>query len=138
MNAGAPAWTERFIKHLRTERRLSALTASSYARDLAALVAFCDTQKLADWKALDSQYVRVFAARQHARGLSPRSIQRQLSAVRTFLNFLIRERVLKSNAALEVRAPRVPSTCRTRSMPIKCRNCSTFALLTGSRCATKR
>jgi integrase/recombinase XerC len=106
MNAGAPAWTERFIKHLRTERRLSALTASSYARDLAALVAFCDTQKLADWKALDSQYVRVFAAKQHARGLSPRSIQRQLSAVRTFLNYLIRERVLKSNPALEVRAPK--------------------------------
>jgi integrase/recombinase XerC len=106
MNAGAPAWTERFIKHLRTERRLSALTASSYARDLASLVAFCDTQKLADWKALDSQYVRVFAARQHARGLSPRSIQRQLSAVRTFLNYLIRERVLKSNPALEVRAPK--------------------------------
>jgi integrase/recombinase XerC len=106
MNAGALAWTKAFIKHLRTERRLSGLTASSYERDLAALVAFCDTQKLADWKTLDSQYVRVFAAKQHARGLSPRSIQRQLSAVRTFLNFLAREGVLKTNPALEVRAPK--------------------------------
>jgi len=106
MNAGALAWTERFIKHLRIERRLSPLTASSYGRDLAALVAFCDTQKVADWKSIDSQYVRVFAAKQHARGLSPRSIQRQLSAVRTFLNFLIREGVLRSNPAMEVRAPK--------------------------------
>ena len=106
MNAAALEWTRKFNKHLRTERRLSGLTASSYQRDLAALVAFCDTQKLSDWKSIDSQYVRVFAARQHARGLSPRSIQRQLSAVRTFINFLIREGVLKSNPAMEVWAPK--------------------------------
>ena len=69
-------------------------------------MAFCDTQKLADWKALDSQYVRVFAAKQHARGLSPRGIQRQLSAVRTFLSYLIRERVLKSNPRWKCALPR--------------------------------
>jgi len=106
MNAGALAWTEKFIKHLRTERRLSALTASSYQRDLEALVAYCDAQKIADWKSLDSQYVRVFAAKQHARGLSPRSIQRQISAIRTFLRYLIREGVLSNNPALEARAPK--------------------------------
>jgi integrase/recombinase XerC len=106
MNAGALAWTEKFIKHLRTERRLSALTASSYQRDLEALVAYCDAQKIADWKALDGQYVRVFAAKQHARGLSPRSIQRQISAIRTFLRYLIREGVLNNNPALEARAPK--------------------------------
>ncbi|HZF25398.1 MAG TPA: tyrosine recombinase XerC [Steroidobacteraceae bacterium] len=106
MNAGALAWTKGFIKHLRTERRLSGLTAGSYTRDIAALTAFCDAQKLPDWKSLDSQYVRVFAAKQHARGLSPRSIQRQLSAIRTFLSYLIREGVLSSNPAQEVRAPK--------------------------------
>jgi integrase/recombinase XerC len=106
MNAGALAWTKAFIKHLRTERRLSALTASSYERDLAALVAYCDAHTLADWKSLDAQHVRVFAARQHARGLSPRSIQRQISAIRTFLRYLIREGALTSNPALEARAPK--------------------------------
>ncbi|HEY7377769.1 MAG TPA: tyrosine recombinase XerC [Steroidobacteraceae bacterium] len=106
MNAGALAWTRAFIRHLRTERRLSALTASSYERDLAALVAYCDAQKVGDWKSLDAQHVRVFAAREHARGLSPRSIQRQISAIRTFLRYLIREGALSSNPALEARAPK--------------------------------
>jgi integrase/recombinase XerC len=106
MNAGALAWTRAFIRHLRTERRLSALTASSYERDLAALVAYCDAQKVGDWKSLDAQHVRVFAAREHARGLSPRSIQRQISAIRTFLRYLIREGALTSNPALEARAPK--------------------------------
>jgi integrase/recombinase XerC len=106
MNAEARALIDRFLRHLRTERRLSSLTSGSYHRDLLALAAFCETQKLVTWKQLDSQHVRVFAARQHARGLSPRSIQRQLSASRTFFGYLIREGELSVNPALDVRAPR--------------------------------
>jgi len=107
MNADELALTERFFRHLRTERRLSKLTSSSYQRDLEALRKFCDAQKLGAWNALDSQHVRVFAARQHSRGLSPRSIQRQLSAIRTFFGFLIREGAARVNPALDVRAPKV-------------------------------
>jgi integrase/recombinase XerC len=106
MNAEARALIDRFLRHLRTERRLSSLTSGSYQRDLLALSEFCETQKLAAWKNLDSQHVRVFAARQHARGLAPRSIQRQLSALRTFFSYLIREGELSVNPALDVRAPK--------------------------------
>ncbi len=74
-----------------SERRLSAHTDSSYARDLAALVKFCDRAGLGDWSALDTQHVRTFAAHSHAAGLAPRSIQRRLSAVRSFYEFLLRE-----------------------------------------------
>lgn len=86
---------------------MSPHTDSNYARDLAALVKYCDTSKVADWPALDAQHVRMFAARSHAGGLAPRSIQRRLSAVRSFCNFLTRERVLRSNPAVEIRAPKV-------------------------------
>jgi integrase/recombinase XerC len=106
MNADSLDRVARFIAHLRTERRLSTHTSSNYARDLDALAAFCRQQKIDTWRTLDSQHVRVFAARQHARGLSPRSIQRQLSAIRTFLRYLIREGVLGSNAAADVQAPK--------------------------------
>jgi integrase/recombinase XerC len=106
MNAEARALIDRFLRHLRTERRLSTLTSGSYHRDLIALSEFCEKQKLAHWKSLDSQHVRVFAARQHARGLSPRSIQRQLSAIRTFFGYLIREGEMSVNPALDVRAPK--------------------------------
>ena len=103
---------------MRTERRLSAHTDSNYARDIAALVKFCDRQGLSDWKSLDSQHIRVFAAHSHAAGLAPRSIQRRLSAVRGFFEFLVRENSVparvRSNPAQEVRAPkasrRLPDT----------------------------
>ncbi len=52
---------------------------------------FCDRAGLGDWSALDTQHVRTFAAHSHAAGLAPRSIQRRLSAVRSFYEFLLRE-----------------------------------------------
>ncbi len=120
MSPAALEWLTRFRRYLASERRLSAHTDVSYARDLKALVGFCDRMGVTDWGALDSQHVRTFAAHSHAGGLSPRSVQRRLSAVRSFFEFLLREapgeaareerarrgaRVL-ANPALEVRAPK--------------------------------
>jgi integrase/recombinase XerC len=92
MTPAALEWVARFRRYLASERRLSAHTDSSYARDLAALVKFCDRAGLSDWVSLDTQHVRAFAAHSHAGGLGPRSIQRRLSAVRSFYEFLLRER----------------------------------------------
>ncbi len=105
---------DRFLQHLGIERRLSPHTATNYARDLRALAEFMERGNLSDWKRVDSQHVRVFAARAHAGGLSPRSVQRRLSAVRGFFNYLLRERIVTSNPAVEIRAPkaarRLPGT----------------------------
>lgn len=95
-----------FRRYLTTERRFSLHTDSSYALDLTALVQYCDVNGVEDWPALDSQHVRIFAARSHAAGLAPRSIQRRLSAVRSFCRYLIREGRLSNNPAMEIRAPR--------------------------------
>jgi integrase/recombinase XerC len=96
----------RFRQYLAKERRLSVHTDSNYARDLTALTRFCGQEGIADWPALEHAHVRLFAARSHAGGLAPRSVQRRLSAVRSFLNFLIREAVVTQNCAVDVRAPK--------------------------------
>jgi integrase/recombinase XerC len=114
MQAGAAAWIGRYLAHLRTERRLSPHTEAAYRRDLAALTAYCDGERIGNWKQLDSFHIRTFAAREHRDGLGPRSVQRRLSALRGFFNYLIREGVIKSNPAAEIRAPkagkRLPKT----------------------------
>jgi len=114
MTPAAREWIERFLTHLSTERRMSPHTDSNYRRDLDLFAAYCEKQGIADWPTVDSQHVRTFAAAEFRRGQSPRSIQRRLSAVRSFCNFLIREHVLKSNPAMEVQAPkakkRLPAT----------------------------
>ena len=103
---------------------MSAHTSPPTAHDLDALAEFCDAGKIADWAALEHAQVRTFAAAAHAAGLAPRSIQRRLSAVRTFYEFLMREGALHSAIrALDVRAPKRRSACRRPSMPIRWRGC---------------
>ena len=91
MTPAALEWVARFRRYMTSERRLSAHTDRSYSRDLAALIGYCDRSAVADWGGLDTQHVRLFAAHSHASGLSPRSIRRRLSAVRSFYEFLLRE-----------------------------------------------
>ncbi|HXP64891.1 MAG TPA: tyrosine recombinase XerC [Steroidobacteraceae bacterium] len=114
MDAGERERIERFLTHLHVERRMSRHTVSAYGHDLAALAAFCDRRGAQRWAALNNFQVRAFAAAEHAGGIGPRSIQRRLSAVRTFYEYLIREGAAKNNPALEVRAPktkkRLPAT----------------------------
>ena len=108
------ACVDRFIAHLAHERRMSAHTAAAYQRDLGQLLRFCERRGIRDWSVLDNAAVRAFAAAEHAAGLAPRSIQRRLSAVRTFYAYLLREGLCRLNPAHEVRAPkskkRLPTT----------------------------
>ncbi|HHJ16984.1 MAG TPA: tyrosine recombinase XerC [Gammaproteobacteria bacterium] len=97
-----------FASHLRDERRLSPHTLSSYRRDLESAVRFCDEQGIERWSELHPQQVRAFAAQQHRQGLGGSSIQRRLSALRSFCRYLIREGVLAGNPAQDIRAPKTP------------------------------
>lgn len=114
MSPDTLAWLPLFFSHLASERRLSPHTDANYRRDLDRFVAYCDEQGVDEWTRLDSHHVRMFAAAEFRRGSSPRTIQRRLSALRTFFNFLMREGVLRANPGRDVQAPkakrRLPET----------------------------
>jgi integrase/recombinase XerC len=110
-------WVTRFRRYLTSERRFSPHTDSNYARDLAALVAYCDHEGVGDWSQLNSHTIRHFAARQHAAGLAPRSIQRRLSAVRSFYTFLLRERAARLGPDGKVELCSDPSITAIRGNP---------------------
>ncbi len=102
-----------YIRHLETERRLSPHTLTAYRRDLLSLIRFTRRNAIL-LEEMDSHGVRRFAAECHRRGLSPRSVARRLSAVRCFFAFLLRWKVVRSNPAVDVQAPkparRLPAT----------------------------
>jgi integrase/recombinase XerC len=99
-------WVGRFIHHLAYERRLSPLTCKHYRRDLESFEAFCAESGIAGWRDVDSEHVRAFAARCYRRGLSARSIQRRLSALRTFYRYLLREKHARRNPVDAISAPK--------------------------------
>jgi len=107
-------WIDRFASHLAHERRVSPHTVAAYRRDLLTLTEFCERRGIAVWSGLDHSLMRTYAAAAHGAGLDPRSIQRRLSAVRTFYDFLMREGLSARNPATDVPAPktkrRLPAT----------------------------
>jgi len=97
-----------FLSCLTTERRLSPHTVAAYARDLKALVGYCEREGVSDLAALDSWHIRRFAAESHRTGLAPRSVARRLSAVRSFLRHAVEHAGLAGNAANGISAPKAP------------------------------
>ncbi len=99
-------WIDRFIRHLEFERRLSPLTCKNYRRDLHVLLDYCTASGIDGWDALDDGHIRAFAATSFRKGLGARSIQRQLSAARTFFRYLLREQHVRKNPVSAVSAPK--------------------------------
>jgi len=96
-----------FLAHLSVERQVSAHTLDAYRRDLAALATWAATQH-AELVALPAEQLRVFVASEHRRGLSPKSLQRRLSACRSFYRWLLRHGRIVANPAAAIRAPKAP------------------------------
>lgn len=105
---------DRFLRHLSHERQVSPHTGDAYARDIGALVAYALAQGIASTEAFSEAHIRDFVAESHLGGLSPRSLARRLSAVRSFWRWLQREGLARHNPAAEVRPPkagrRLPTT----------------------------
>lgn len=102
-----------FINYLANIRRYSPHTVAAYGRDLAALCDFCRQQQLAGWQQLHQADIRALAAQCHRRGLKGKSIQRTLSSIRSFYQYLIKQHRCKHNPAIGVSAPKIP-----RQLPV--------------------
>ena len=103
MNAAGTV--EGFLEHLRVERNVSAHTRDAYRRDLMALSAWADAQARA-LPDLRGDEIRAFVASEHRRGLSPKSLQRRLSACRSFYAWLQTSGRIDANPADAIRAPK--------------------------------
>ncbi|WP_269792239.1 tyrosine recombinase XerC [Stenotrophomonas sp. Iso1] len=98
----------KFLSYLQVERRMSAHTLDAYQRDLAALSQWCDGNKVADPQAVAGDQLRDFIAGEHRRGLAPKSLQRRLSACRSFYAWLLKNGVIDNSPAAGLRAPKAP------------------------------
>ncbi len=96
---------ESFIKTL---HHLSKHTRNAYQRDLDHLQNYCDQQEITKWSELDGRQLRGFVAWRHRQGIGGRSLQRNLSAIRSFYRYLIKEEKVKNNPAEGIIAPKSP------------------------------
>jgi integrase/recombinase XerC len=108
-------YLDQFIQMLRSEKYYSPHTCTNYRRDLNQFRNYLAKQDIESWKQVGYSEVSGFAAQRHRQGRKSRTIQRELSSIRSFYQFLIRNALVAKNPALEVRAPKsdrpLPKTC---------------------------
>ena len=97
-----------FLLQLKIEKRASEHTLKNYQRDLKHLVSYCAKYDIADWGELTSADVLKHVAERHRLGLSSKSLQRELSAIRSFYLFLMKTGQVDNNPAQHVKAPKQP------------------------------
>ncbi len=99
---------ESFLEHLRVERQVSAHTLDAYRRDLTALAQWAQGQEIVDLEGLQADQLRAFIAAGHRAGLAPKSLQRRLSACRSFYSWLLKHGHIPASPAAGLRAPKAP------------------------------
>ena len=102
----ATDWLERFCQHLVHERRLSPKTLEAYRRDLEQVLGWCRSHGIDNWTEMSQHQVRGYLSWRHRQGMSGKSLQRELSALRSLFRYLLRESAAEQNPAQGVRAPK--------------------------------
>ena len=103
-------WIDAYLDHLRVERGLARNTLEAYAHDLNALATHAGGDS--DAGVIGPDTIANLMVDNVGRGFGARSSARQLSALRGFFRFLVRERVVADDPTALVDRPRL-----TRKLP---------------------
>ena len=97
---------ERYLEHVRVEKRLAARTVELYSLDLYKLAANAHVANVA-LRDVNNTHLRRWVAQMHSGGRSARGIALILSGWRGFYTWLGREGLVTSNPVQGVRSPKV-------------------------------
>ncbi|WP_372882355.1 tyrosine recombinase XerC [Psychromonas sp.] len=98
---------DNYLNHIASQRGLSPVTITNYRRNLMEFVVLLKEKKITSWTELDSHIVRLMVKDLHKNGLKARSIATKLSALRSFLDYLVQFDILTSNPAKGISAPKL-------------------------------
>lgn len=105
--------TEQFLNYLQYELNRSELTIVSYGDDLRAFKAFFKNKDtLLTWEAVDADLIRDWMESMMDKGCSATTIQRRLSALRSFYRFGLTRGYVTKNPARGIVGPK-----RSRPLP---------------------
>ncbi|MCW8090476.1 site-specific tyrosine recombinase XerD [Alteromonas sp. ASW11-130] len=99
-----------FIDMLWLEKGLSDHTQQSYRTDLTKLALYCQHKGIDDITVLSQQHIQDFLHFREQQGISARSRQRGLSAMRAFFVYLVAVHKRGDNPLSKTRGPKLPQS----------------------------
>jgi len=134
-----------FLDHLSGERRLSPKTSSAYERDIAAFFEFIaghhgtalTLRRIPDISLRDFRSY-ITARRRGEDGLSPNSLARHLSSLRTFFRYVERRWAVKNAAIALVKGPKTKAPLPKPVTATQAKKMADFDTLKGAQGAKKQ
>lgn len=100
-------WLESFLKYLMFERNYSQRTVREYKDDLKAFESFYKKiDETLSWDSIDSDVVRNWVVGMMDVGLTPATVNRRLSALRTFYKYLLKREWVEVDPVRVLRGPK--------------------------------
>jgi len=98
----------KFIIYLSSEKRFSDHTVKSYSTDLKQFTSFLydEFQIIDSIDEVRFQIIRTWIASLLEKGISPRSVNRKISTLKSYFKFLIRQGVVLENPMIKLVAPK--------------------------------
>ncbi len=96
---------KQFLKYIEYQKKYSPHTVNSYATDLNDFYSFCISNNLTESESeivSDYKTIRKWIAFLSSQSLSSKTVNRKLSTLRSFYNFLLREKLITFNPVLKI------------------------------------
>ena len=114
--------TDLFFQYITSEKRLSKNTYTAYHLDMSQFIAFIDKYSLTSATEVRHTHIRAWMVDMMQNGASARSVNRRLSCLQTYFNFLQKRQYIVANPMAKVVAPkmskRLPSTIPERNLEL--------------------
>ena len=98
---------EDYIHFLKIERQLAANTITSYRRDLTDYMEFIDNSEVESIDAVTRQSIISYLQVMKNEGKSARTVSRHISSIRSFHQFLLREKVTTNDPTVHLELPKI-------------------------------
>jgi integrase/recombinase XerD len=103
-------WLDQFLHYLIVEKGLSKNTIEAYGHGLSRFLNHLKGKGVQEVEEISKFHIRGFLQALKKKGLSTRTIVRNLVVLRTFFRFLIQEGILEKNPVENLESPKVTKT----------------------------
>tara|TARA_B100000683_G_C12415542_1_gene525663 strand:+ start:89 stop:967 length:879 start_codon:yes stop_codon:yes gene_type:complete len=102
---------DKFLRHLKFEKRVSENTIKSYNNDLSQFLTFSEKyENNRKISSIDNKTIRAWIIELSTKNLSNKSINRKIASIKSFFRFLIKRQIIKKNPSTLVKSLKAKQT----------------------------
>ena len=102
---------DKFLRHLKFEKRVSENTIKSYDNDLSQFLTFSENyENNRKISSIDNKTIRAWIIELSTKNLSNKSINRKIASVKSFFKFLIKRQIIKKNPSTLIKSLKAKQT----------------------------